>query len=88
MVPCKTSFLAPTQPELTRRDLIRERTRAGSAAAAARGRTAGRRPVVTEDKLKRADAGRQRVTVWEAATQLRVGEVELYAAPSAGAATG
>lgn len=38
------------------RDLIRERTRAGLAAAAARGRKGGRRPVVTPEKLKRARA--------------------------------
>jgi len=36
------------------RDLIRERTRAGLAAAAARGRTGGRQPVVTKEKLRRA----------------------------------
>lgn len=38
------------------RDLIRERTRAGLAAAAARGRKGGRKPVVTVDKLARARA--------------------------------
>jgi len=36
------------------RDLIRERTRAGLSAAAARGRKGGRRVVVTPDKLARA----------------------------------
>jgi DNA invertase Pin-like site-specific DNA recombinase len=36
------------------RDLIRERTRAGLAAAAARGRKGGRQPVVTTEKLRRA----------------------------------
>lgn len=34
------------------RDLIRERTRAGLDAAAARGRRGGRRPVMTEEKLR------------------------------------
>jgi hypothetical protein len=37
-------------------DLIQERTRAGLAAAAARGRKSGRKPVMTEEKLKRAHA--------------------------------
>ena len=54
------------------RDLIRERTRAGLAAAAARGRTGGRRPVVTEEKLRReirktlveAAAKREAVRPW------------------------
>jgi DNA invertase Pin-like site-specific DNA recombinase len=36
------------------RDLIRERTRAGLAAAATRGRKGGRKPVITAEKLKRA----------------------------------
>jgi DNA invertase Pin-like site-specific DNA recombinase len=36
------------------RDLIRERTRAGLAAAVARGRKGGRKPVVTSEKLARA----------------------------------
>ena len=63
------------------RDLIQERTRAGLAAAAARGRTGGRRPVVTDEKLKRARtlvaAG---MTVREAATRLKVGKTALYKA--------
>jgi DNA invertase Pin-like site-specific DNA recombinase len=36
------------------RDLIRERTKAGLSAAAARGRKGGRKPVVTADELQRA----------------------------------
>jgi DNA invertase Pin-like site-specific DNA recombinase len=36
------------------RDLIRERTRAGLDAAVARGRRGGRKPVVTDEKLRRA----------------------------------
>ena len=36
------------------RDLIRERTRAGLVAAAARGRRGGRKPVITSEKLQRA----------------------------------
>jgi DNA invertase Pin-like site-specific DNA recombinase len=63
------------------RDLIRERTRAGLSAAAARGRKGGRRPVVTEDKLRRArlliDQG---LTVREAAARVRVGKTALYEA--------
>ena len=38
------------------RDLIGERTRAGLAAATAQGRKGGRKPAVTEDKLRRARA--------------------------------
>ncbi len=38
------------------RDLIQERTRAGLTAAAARGRAGGRKPAVTDDKLRRARA--------------------------------
>ena len=36
------------------RDLIRDRTKAGLAAAAARGRKGGRKPVITPDRLPRA----------------------------------
>lgn len=36
------------------RDLVRERTRAGLTAAAARGRKGGRKPLVTADRLQRA----------------------------------
>lgn len=63
------------------RDLIRERTRAGLAAAAARGRKGGRKPVVTADTLARARAllGRG-LTVREAATRLRIGKTALYEA--------
>ena len=44
------------------RDLIQERTRAGLAAAAARGRKGGRKPVVTAEKLERArEHHRQRI---------------------------
>lgn len=63
------------------RDLIRERTNAGLAAAAARGRRGGRRRVVTPEKLARAksyiDSG---LNVREAATRIRVGKTALYAA--------
>jgi DNA invertase Pin-like site-specific DNA recombinase len=66
------------------RDLIRERTRAGLAAAAARGRTGGRKPVITADKLKRARAlVAKGLTVREAATRLKVGKTVLYAAMAA-----
>ena len=62
-------------------DLIRERTRAGVTAAAARGRRGGRKPVVTADKLKRAHANIAKgLTVREAAARLRVGKTALYAA--------
>jgi DNA invertase Pin-like site-specific DNA recombinase len=63
------------------RDLIQERTRAGLAAAAARGRQGGRKPVVTREKLKRARAIIAKgLTVREAAARLKVGETALYAA--------
>ena len=63
------------------RDLIQERTRAGLAAAAARGRKGGRKPVVTGEKLERARAIIAKgLTVREAATRLKVGKTALYAA--------
>lgn len=62
-------------------DLIRERTRAGLAAAAARGRKGGRRPVMTEGKLKRARTLlAQGLNVREAAARLKVGKTVLYQA--------
>jgi DNA invertase Pin-like site-specific DNA recombinase len=63
------------------RDLIRERTRAGLVAAVARGRKGGRTPVVTEDKLRRANALlAQGLTVRETAARIKVGKTALYAA--------
>ena len=63
------------------RDLIRERTRAGLTAAAARGRKGGRKPVMTPEKLARArvhlEAG---LTVREAASRVKVGKTALYEA--------
>jgi DNA invertase Pin-like site-specific DNA recombinase len=65
------------------RDLIRQRTRAGLAAAAARGRKGGRKPVVTADKIERARGLIAKgLTVREAAVRLRVGKTALYAALS------
>jgi DNA invertase Pin-like site-specific DNA recombinase len=62
-------------------DLIRERTRAGLDAAAARGRQGGRKPVVTEEKLRRARTlVAQGFTVREAAARIKVGKTVLYAA--------
>ena len=64
-----------------KRDLIQERTRAGLAAAAARGRKGGRKPVVTGEKLERARGLMAKgLTVREAAVRLRVGKTALYAA--------
>ena len=61
------------------RDLIQERTRAGLAAAAARGRKGGRKPVVTGEKLRRARTIIAKgLTVREAATRLKVGKTALY----------
>ncbi|AWV19993.1 DNA integration/recombination/inversion protein (plasmid) [Roseomonas mucosa] len=63
------------------RDLIRERTRAGLAAAAARGRRGRRQPVVTAEKLRRAqDLVAKGLTVRDAAVRLKVGKTALYAA--------
>lgn len=63
------------------RDLIRERTRAGLAAAADRGRKGGRRPVMTPGKLKRARTLiAQGLNVREVATRLKVGKTVLYEA--------
>ena len=63
------------------RDLIGERTRAGLAAAAARGRRGGRKPVVTADKLLRAKALIAKgLTVREAASRLKIGKAALYEA--------
>ena len=66
------------------RDLIRERTRAGLSAAAARGRKGGRKRVVTEDKLERAKAlMSQGLNVREAAARLKIGKSALYEALAA-----
>ncbi|EFL89435.1 recombinase family protein [Ahrensia sp. R2A130] len=66
------------------RDLIRERTNAGLAAAAARGRKGGRPVAATPDKVARA---RQMIAaglnVREAAARLKIGKSALYTALSA-----
>jgi len=63
------------------RDLIRERTRAGLIAAAARGRKGGRKPVITDERLKRArEMVGKGLTVREIATRLKVGKTALYEA--------
>ena len=63
------------------RDLIRERTKAGLAAAAARGRKGGRKPVVTAEKLQRArEHIANGLNVREAVARLKVGKTALYAA--------
>ncbi len=63
------------------RDLIQERTRAGLAAAAARGRKGGRKPTVTEEKLRRArEHIAKGLTVREAAMRVKVGKTALYKA--------
>lgn len=63
------------------RDLIRERTRAGLTAAAARGRKGGRKPVVVPETLARAQALMAKgLTVREAAVRLKVGKTALYEA--------
>ena len=63
------------------RDLIRERTRAGLSVAASRGQRGGRKPVVTADKLLRAEALIAKgLTVREVASRLKIGKTALYAA--------
>ena len=63
------------------RDLIRERTGAGLAAAAARGRRGGRPVAATPEKVARARRLiAQGLTVREAAARVRVGKSALYAA--------
>jgi DNA invertase Pin-like site-specific DNA recombinase len=63
------------------RDLIRERTRAGLTASAARGRKGDRKPVVTPDILRKAQTLiTQELNVREAAARLRVGKTALYEA--------
>ena len=63
------------------RDLIRDRTKAGLAAAAARGRKGGRKPVVTGDKFKRASEYLANgLNVREAAARIKVSKTALYAA--------
>jgi DNA invertase Pin-like site-specific DNA recombinase len=63
------------------RDLIRERTKAGLTAAKARGRTGGRRKVITPEKLEKAlrliDKG---LSARETAARLKIGKSSLYAA--------
>ena len=57
------------------RDLIRDRTKAGLAAAAARGRKGGRKPVVTADKLQRArEHIANGLNIREAAARLKIGK--------------
>ncbi len=61
------------------RDLVKERTMAGLAAAATRGRQGWRRPVVTPSKLERARAMlAQGLDVREASTRLKIGKTALY----------
>lgn len=61
------------------RDLIRERTKAGLSATAARGRKGGRKPVVTDDKLQKARTLlAQGLNVREAATRLKIGKTALH----------
>lgn len=63
------------------RDLIRERTNAGLAAAAARGRKGGRPVAVTPEKILRAgQLIASGLTVREAAARVKVGKSALYAA--------
>ena len=63
------------------RDLIHERTMAGLASAAARGRKGGRKPVITPTKLQKAKLMLNKgLTVREAAAAIKVGKTALYEA--------
>lgn len=63
------------------RDLIRERTNAGLAAAAARGRKGGRPIAVTPDKILRArQLMASGLNVREAAARMKISKSALYAA--------
>ena len=63
------------------RDLIQERTCAGLVATAARGRKGGRKPAITEDKLRRArEHIAKGLTVREAAMRVKAGKTALYEA--------
>src|SRR3954470_16078973 len=69
------------------RDLIRERTRAGLAAAAARGRKGARKRVIDAEKLARARSlVAKGLTVGEADVRLKIGKAALYEALRAGTA--
>ena len=71
------------------RDLIRDRTKAGLTAAAARGRKGGRKPVVTAEKLQRAQEHiANGLNVREAAKRLKIGKTALYSALQAAQTTG
>ena len=66
------------------RDLIRERTSAGLATAAARGRKGGRPVAATREKVAQArELMASGLTVREAAARVRVGKSALYAALAA-----
>jgi len=70
------------------RDLIRERTRAGLTAAAARGRKGGRKPAVDAEKLARARSMIAKgLSVREAAVRLKIGKTALYETLRADATT-
>lgn len=63
------------------RNLIRERTKEGLAVAKSRGRQGGRRPVITDQKLKKAkQLINKGLTVREAASAISVGKSSLYEA--------
>src|SRR5262249_48822008 len=64
------------------RDLIRERTHAGLAAARARGRKGGRKPKLTENKLRHARRllAVPNASVGEVAASLGVNRATLYRA--------
>ena len=63
------------------RNLIRERTKEGLAVAKARGRKGGRRPVITDQKLKKAQQLMEKgLTVREVASAIGVGKSSLYEA--------
>ncbi len=63
------------------KDLFQERTRADLRPAAARGRKAGRKPVITSEKREPAwSIIGKGLTVREAAVRIKIGKMALYEA--------
>ena len=74
------SFIVSARSDRSSALFFRERTRAGLDAAAARGRQGARKPVVTDEKLRRSQTLLdQGLTIREAAARIKVGKTGLCA---------